>query len=755
MSDGALRIPITGDASQFKKTLAQLEADLKGFKEKLKTAKGDQIVKFNVDIQGTKQAINDLTTFGKFAEGTLGRLYQQLEQLKTLRLSIQADATALTPVNNAIDETTKKIKDLLSAGLQKPIVEAAQVSANSIQGLKNRIDELNQKKLNLDAKDDYLQIVKLNQEIDRLKTQINNLNKLGLKVDQTIDPAVNSFRNLTNTSNKSRQALTSLSLVAQDLPFGFIAIQNNLPAVIQTFGQLKAESGTTKGALSALAEGLVGPAGLFLAFSVVTGAVTFAIQKYGSLSGAVEALFGRYTDLGDVVRRAKDEIDKFNKSLLTNNELVSKSFASVQGNITKAEALGKVVLDLSKSENERKLALQNLQKLDKNRFKSFDVEKNKLEGLREAINGYTQGQISASKADTFANQLNKQSDIVETNRNALFSLQQQIDELIKKYPNITSEVKDYEKAQLAATKTFGVRPFTSIPESDILRFQQLTTESQKFSKQLIDSNNELEKLRTTTSIFVTEASAADVFEETGRKASSATKKVKEYKEELSKVVPLFDMFQIKEKKTKQGLFFDFLEGLFSKNDLNQLKEAYKRLQDTQKELDKFREENAQPNLPTEAPRVRESNELIKNKERLAQIVDQYKKTKSAVEEVFFNPLTDLFQNFFETGKLGFKQFADDALKQLQRILVSQITNKLISLLASALVPGSGFIVKAGLKTIETGALGDFLSNATGSANFGGVVGAGMNMSGQVNVVLRGSDLIGAINRTNSTINRIG
>jgi hypothetical protein len=29
------------------------------------------------------------------------------------------------------------------------------------------------------------------------------------------------------------------------------------------------------------------------------------------------------------------------------------------------------------------------------------------------------------------------------------------------------------------------------------------------------------------------------------------------------------------------------------------------------------------------------------------------------------------------------------------------------------------------------------------------------MSGQVNVVLRGSDLVGALNRTNATINRVG
>ena len=39
-----------------------------------------------------------------------------------------------------------------------------------------------------------------------------------------------------------------------------------------------------------LGSSLIGPAGLFLAFSVVTSAVTFAIQKYGSLGAAVTAL---------------------------------------------------------------------------------------------------------------------------------------------------------------------------------------------------------------------------------------------------------------------------------------------------------------------------------------------------------------------------------------------------------------------------------------------------------------------------------
>jgi len=40
-------------------------------------------------------------------------------------------------------------------------------------------------------------------------------------------------------------------------------------------------------------------------------------------------------------------------------------------------------------------------------------------------------------------------------------------------------------------------------------------------------------------------------------------------------------------------------------------------------------------------------------------------------------------------------------------------------------------------------------------SFGGVGAGAFGLSGQVNVVLRGQDLVGALNRTNTTINRVG
>ena len=57
---------------------------------------------------------------------------------------------------------------------------------------------------------------------------------------------------------------------------------------------------------------------------------------------------------------------------------------------------------------------------------------------------------------------------------------------------------------------------------------------------------------------------------------------------------------------------------------------------------------------------------------------------------------------------------------------------------------------AGIAKLATSVLGGQMN-----PNFSGVTGGGTQMSGQVNMVLRGTDLVGSINRTNAVINRIG
>lgn len=74
-------------------------------------------------------------------------------------------------------------------------------------------------------------------------------------------------------------ALTNLGRVAQDAPFGFIGIQNNLNPLLESFGRLKQETGSTGGALKALGQSLIGPAGLGFALSVVSAGI-LVYQQY-------------------------------------------------------------------------------------------------------------------------------------------------------------------------------------------------------------------------------------------------------------------------------------------------------------------------------------------------------------------------------------------------------------------------------------------------------------------------------------------
>jgi hypothetical protein len=74
-------------------------------------------------------------------------------------------------------------------------------------------------------------------------------------------------------------ALTNLGRVAQDAPFGFIGIQNNLNPLLESFQALKAQTGSTGSALKALGQSLIGPAGLGIALSVVSAGILF-YQQY-------------------------------------------------------------------------------------------------------------------------------------------------------------------------------------------------------------------------------------------------------------------------------------------------------------------------------------------------------------------------------------------------------------------------------------------------------------------------------------------
>lgn len=131
--------------------------------------------------------------------------------------------------------------------------------------------------------------------------QFNNLAKAPAAAGQ----ALNKFVGHAGNANGSLVALTR---VAQDAPFGFIAIQNNVSELFGAFQQLSRQTGSSAAALKALGSSLLGAGGITLAFSVLTSVLTYLTQKYGSLGNAMEAIFGTITDQEKAARALSETL---------------------------------------------------------------------------------------------------------------------------------------------------------------------------------------------------------------------------------------------------------------------------------------------------------------------------------------------------------------------------------------------------------------------------------------------------------------
>lgn len=147
-------------------------------------------------------------------------------------------------------------------------------------------------------------------------------------------------------SNQAAFALTNLGRVAQDAPFGFIGIQNNIQPLIESFQRLKTESGSTGGALKALGQSLVGGGGLLLAVSLVTSALTILAQNPEKVAGALNYLAG--------------VVDNTTESQRAFNEELVKSEANAKIEISALESLIAIAQNEKLSRDARLQAIQKL-----------------------------------------------------------------------------------------------------------------------------------------------------------------------------------------------------------------------------------------------------------------------------------------------------------------------------------------------------------------------------------------------------------
>lgn len=235
---------------------------------------------------------------------------------------------------------------------------------------------------------------------------------------------------VVNGSNSAAFALTNLGRVAQDAPFGFIGIQNNLNPLLESFSRLKQETGGTGSALKALGQTLIGPAGLGIALSVVSAGILF-YQQYQQRANKT-------------TNDAKKAADEYINTLGQLQQVQLKGATSAQEELTTLSLLFNQYKNQNSPLENRKAAYEELQKLYPAYFKNLAFESDAAGKTKTAYDLLTTSILANARAKAA-------SDLITKNATRQLENEQKIIDLTTE----SAKQKAIADKALIATKAAG------------------------------------------------------------------------------------------------------------------------------------------------------------------------------------------------------------------------------------------------------------------------------------------------------------
>jgi len=253
---------------------------------------------------------------------------------------------------------------------------------NKIKEVELDIKELS--KVKLDRLKIGLDTTEINSQIKDAKASLNSL-KTTVK-DTGAQIGGQFTRQVGNGSN----TLTQFSRIAQDAPFGIIGIGNNITATAEAFSYLKNQTGSTGGALKALASSLMGTGGILLGVSLLTTGMTLLAQSGLTVGDVIDKITGNFDEFGAALKKA-------------NEEAVKNSAAEISG----LNSLVASAQNVNLSMKDRKIAVEELQKTYPGYFGNLSKEQILNGDVKTAVEGVTQALIARAKAQAFTEEIVK------------------------------------------------------------------------------------------------------------------------------------------------------------------------------------------------------------------------------------------------------------------------------------------------------------------------------------------------------------
>lgn len=314
-----------------------------------------------------------------------------------------------------------------------------------------------------------------------------SIGKVGTTLRAVRNPAAEAAAALDKTklgANQAGNALQNLGRIAQDAPFGFIGISNNINPLLESFQRLKASTGTTGGALKALASQLGGAGGLGLAVSVVTGLLTvFSKEIFGSGSAAdaAKSSMDRYQDAVD---NLKESVEGVSRAIAFANQLGSIN-VKIAGF---GKDTGTELQDLREQSVAQQTAIENATayvkglsairdeaqkdlKIDSKEYKDID-----LQFYKDQREGYLKLEEEANKSRIIYRQIafQKLQDQQEVNDKAKAARDKDLENNDKYVSDIIKQAKQLAE-RLQATTVRNVRFDTNSYDSVLEQYRKAVT----------------------------------------------------------------------------------------------------------------------------------------------------------------------------------------------------------------------------------------------------------------------------------------
>ena len=563
-------------------------------------------------------------------------------------------------------------------------------------------------------------------KIDTLKTSIASLKSVGTttlpKLGEDAAKAASGIDKLAKPAGNAGYALSTMSGVVRDLPFGFIAIQNNLPLMVDSFSNLTKTSGGVGGALKGLGQAMIGPAGIGFAFGALTSIVTGLIQNYGSLGNAIDVIFAKNKQAAEVTA--------------TYNKELEKGQGTIGAEIATIDILVKRLTDLKAPYKTRQDAYNELKK----------VQPDILRGMTE------ENALSASSVGVILGNANARKELL----------------LIKIKEGAINKVLDENasKELQASIKLGNAKIAQAKAEKELTAFKKGKSADQDFKKQenavffakkeVASLQVEYDKLTTITTNYINQLDpligrTAAINNET-QKGIEQAKKDKDAKDKQAKASKDLALANGEVQLSVQQLAAAEIAKAQKQNEVARLVERSQIIGQKQSNYDRVAisaGDTAGAVVGFQGSPIAQN--LLDEAAAAAAARTEYESYAASVSGLVAPAIDQLF-TAFENGKNVFQALGDTIKSLVIDIAKAIIKATILKAITTAVSAGSGAGFFGGLFNALSGGLGGVAAPTFGG---GAGLGGGLALNGQVVFVQRGTDLVGVLNKGNSQINRVG